>query len=76
MVSSAFEEEVRQAQKVAPIFRELQVASGATVLPIAPDTEAANFSTQVRKRLLITSKRQARLIITTTLTALYFRLTA
>ena len=44
MVSSAFEEEVRQAQKVAPIFRELQVASGATVLPIAPDTEAANFS--------------------------------
>ena len=45
MVSSAFEEEVRQAQKVAPIFRELQVSSGATVLPIAPDTEAANFST-------------------------------
>ncbi len=44
MVSAAFEEEVRQAQKVAPIFRELQVASGATVLPIAPDTEAANFS--------------------------------
>ena len=44
IVSSAFEEEVRQAQKVAPIFRELQVASGATVLPIAPDTEAANFS--------------------------------
>ena len=45
MVSSAFEEEVRQAQKVAPLFRELQVSSGATVLPIAPDTEAANFST-------------------------------
>ena len=44
MVSSAFEEEVRQAQKVAPIFRELQVSSGATVLPIAPDTEPANFS--------------------------------
>ena len=45
MVSSAFEEEVRQAQKVAPLFRELQVSSGATVLPVAPDTEAANFST-------------------------------
>jgi len=45
MVSSAFEEEVRQAQKVAPLFRELAVSSGATVLPIAPDTEPANWST-------------------------------
>ena len=44
MVSSAFETEVRQAQKVAPLFRELAVSSGATVLPIAPDTEPANWS--------------------------------
>ena len=43
-VSQAFEEEVRLEQKVAPIFREIQVASGATVLPIAPDTENANFN--------------------------------
>ena len=43
-VSQAFEEEVRLEQKVAPLFREIQVASGATVLPIAPDTEVANFN--------------------------------
>ena len=43
-VSQAFEEEVRLEQKVAPLFREIQVASGATVLPIAPDTEDANFN--------------------------------
>ena len=30
--------------KVAPLFREIQVSSGATVLPIAPDTEMANFN--------------------------------
>jgi len=45
VVSNAFEEEVRQEQKVAPLFREIPVASGATVLPIAPDTEPANFAT-------------------------------
>ena len=44
IVSNQFEQEVRQAMKVAPLFREIQVSSGATVLPIAPDTEAANFS--------------------------------
>ena len=44
IVSNQFEEEVRQAMKVAPLFREIAVSSGATVLPIAPDTEAANFS--------------------------------
>jgi HK97 family phage prohead protease len=43
-VSQAFEEEVRLEQKVAPLFREIQVASGATVLPIAPDTENANWN--------------------------------
>ena len=43
-VSQAFEEEVRLEQKVAPLFREIQVASGATVLPLAPDTETANFN--------------------------------
>ena len=44
VVSTTFEEEVRQEQKLAGLFREIQVASGATVLPIAPDTEAANFA--------------------------------
>ena len=43
-VSQAFEEEVRLEQKVAPLFREIQVSSGATVLPIAPDTENANWN--------------------------------
>jgi HK97 family phage prohead protease/HK97 family phage major capsid protein len=44
IVSNQFEEEVRQAQKIAPIFREIPVASGATVLPVAPDTEPANWA--------------------------------
>ena len=44
IVSNAFEEEVRQAQKVAPLFREIAVSSGATVLPVAPDTAPANFA--------------------------------
>ena len=44
VVSTQFEEEVRQAQKIAPLFREINVTSGATVLPIAPDTEPANWA--------------------------------
>ena len=44
IVANTFEEEVRQEQKVAPAFRELQVNSGATVMPIAPDTESANWN--------------------------------
>ena len=44
IVSSTFEEAVKIEQKVAPLFREIQVASGATVLPIIPDSENANFS--------------------------------
>jgi len=44
IVSSQFEEEVRQAQKIAPAFREIRVTSGATVLPVAPDTEPANWA--------------------------------
>ena len=43
-VASTFEEAVKIEQKVAPLFREIQVASGATVLPIIPDSENANFS--------------------------------
>ena len=43
-VSSTFEEAVVVEQKVAPLFREIQVASGATVLPVIPDTESANWS--------------------------------
>ena len=44
IVANTFEEEVRQEQRVAPQFRELQVNSGATVMPIAPDTENANWN--------------------------------
>jgi len=44
IVAQQFEEEVRQAQRIAPLFREIQVASGATVLPLAPDSGAASWS--------------------------------
>ena len=44
IVSQQFEEEMRQAMKVAPAFRELAVSSGATVLPLAPDAGGATFS--------------------------------
>jgi HK97 family phage major capsid protein len=44
IVSQQFEDEVRQEQKIAPLFREIQVASGATVLPLAPDANAASWS--------------------------------
>ena len=45
IVSQQFEDEMRQDMKVAPLFREIAVASGATVLPLAPDAGAATFST-------------------------------
>jgi HK97 family phage prohead protease/HK97 family phage major capsid protein len=44
VVSNQFETEVRQEQKLAGLFREIPVTSGATVLPVAPDTEVANFA--------------------------------
>ena len=44
-ISTTFEEEVRQEMRVAPLFREVPVTSGATVLPIVPDVEPANFAT-------------------------------
>jgi HK97 family phage prohead protease len=44
IVANTFEEEVRQEQRVAGIFRELAVNSGSTVMPIAPDTENANWN--------------------------------
>ena len=44
IVANTFEEEVRQEQKVAPLFRELAVNSGSTVMPIAPDTENATWA--------------------------------
>ena len=44
IVSTTFEEEVRLSQKVAGLFRELAVNSGATVLPLMDDTNAATFS--------------------------------
>ena len=44
IVSTAFEEEVKLEQKVANLFRELQVNSGATVIPLMDDTNLATFS--------------------------------
>jgi len=44
-VSDAFEQEVGLQQQVAGLFREIQVNSGSTVLPVNPDAEAAYFST-------------------------------
>ena len=43
-VSATFEEEVRLEQKVAGLFRDMAVNSGATVLPVLPDTEDANWN--------------------------------
>lgn len=45
IVSTTFEEEVRLSQKVAGLFKEMQVQSGATVLPLMDDTNLATFST-------------------------------
>ena len=44
IVSTTFEEEVRLNQRVAQLFKELQVNSGATVLPLMDDTNLATFS--------------------------------
>jgi len=43
-VISSFTEAVRLEQRVASLFREIPVTSGATVLPIAPDTGLATFA--------------------------------
>jgi len=45
IVATTFEEEVRLQQKVAGLFREMQVNSGATVLPLMDDTNVATFAT-------------------------------
>ena len=44
IVSTTFEEEVRLNQRVAQLFKEMQVNSGATVLPLMDDTNLATFS--------------------------------
>ena len=44
-IGTTFEEEVRAEMRVAPLFREIAVTSGATVLPISPDVEPAAFNT-------------------------------
>ena len=44
IVSTTFEEEVKLNQRVAQLFKELQVNSGATVLPLMDDTNLATFS--------------------------------
>jgi HK97 family phage major capsid protein len=44
-VSSAFEEEVRMATPVANLFREINVTSGSTVLPINPNSSPAFWGT-------------------------------
>ena len=43
-VIQSFTEAVRLEQRVASLFREIPVTSGATVLPIAPDTGLATFA--------------------------------
>jgi len=45
IVATHFEEEVRLQQKVAGLFREMNVNSGATVLPLMDDTNVASFAT-------------------------------
>ncbi|MAH72846.1 MAG: hypothetical protein CMK29_01960 [Porticoccaceae bacterium] len=45
VTTTTFEEAVKLEQKVAPLFREVPVASGATILPFAPDAVAATFGT-------------------------------
>ena len=44
VVSSAIEAEIMNELKVARLFREIPVASGATVLPIQPDSDKAEFT--------------------------------
>jgi HK97 family phage prohead protease len=44
LVSQTFEEDVRLQQQVAGLFREIQVNSGATILPVVGDTNFAEFS--------------------------------
>jgi len=44
-VSQQFEEEVALETKLAGLFREIPVTSGATVMPFAADTNAATFGT-------------------------------
>jgi len=44
IVSTTFEEEVRLNQRVAQLFKEMNVNSGATVLPLMDDTNLATFS--------------------------------
>jgi HK97 family phage prohead protease len=43
LISQTFEEDVRLAQQVAGLFRELPVSSGATILPVIGDTNMARF---------------------------------
>ena len=44
-ITTAFETEVNAQYKVAQLFREIQVQSGATVLPFAPEPGLATFAT-------------------------------
>ena len=44
VVATQFEEEVKLEQQVAQLFRELQVNSTSTVLPLLGDTNVATFS--------------------------------
>ena len=43
-MTTAFEQEVSAQYKVAQLFREVQVNSGATVMPFAPEPGLASFS--------------------------------
>ena len=43
-VSNSIEKEIMNELKVARLFREIQVNSGATVLPIQPDSDKAEWA--------------------------------
>mgnify|MGYP002876014431 FL=1 len=45
LISNTFEEEVRMYTKIAGLFREIPVDSGATVMPIVPDATNAQWAT-------------------------------
>jgi len=46
-VSNAFEEEVRLDLRAANLFREIQVTSGNTILPVSPEPAKADFNSGI-----------------------------
>jgi len=56
-VSTAIEKEVQLELRAANLFREIQVQSGATVLPIQPDANRAEFKTTAASNYANLSER-------------------